>query len=221
MYANVDQLINKRDALCMTISNAPPDIIFLTECIPKAQRLPVSPALLDVPGFSLYTNFSLSRYNLGATGIRGICVFVKEGIKVTEIAFIEAQIIEQLWVKVKLKGTDYLLAGCIYRSPSANPAQSVDELTSIFHAVLTNKPSHLLICGDFNFPQVDWLTHFCTAHESHITHRFLNLVQDCLLYQHVTQPTRYREGDTPSTLDLLLTNEDGMLTSLEYQPGIG
>ena len=47
------------------------------------------------------------------------------------------------------------------------------------------------------------------------------MVHDCLLFQHVTRPTRFREGEAPNVLDLLLTNEEGMLTELQYLPGLG
>ena len=62
---------------------------------------------------------------------------------------------------------------------------------------------------------------FCSASDSHHAHKFLAAVQDCLLFQHVTQPTRFRDGVTPSTLDLVMTNEEGMLTDLQYSPGLG
>ncbi|XP_066292857.1 uncharacterized protein [Branchiostoma lanceolatum] len=42
-----------------------------------------------------------------------------------------------------------------------------------------------------------------------------------LLYQHVFKPTRYRVGESPNILDLVLTNEDGMVEKIEYLPGIG
>ena len=43
----------------------------------------------------------------------------------------------------------------------------------------------------------------------------------CFLYQHVTQPTRYRIGETPNLLDLIITNEEGLISSLEHFPGLG
>ena len=221
MYSNVDQLPNKRDELCMLISDNLPDIMFFTECIPKAQKLPIAPALLAVPGYSLFTSFNMESHNLGASGQRGICVYVKDCFRASVISFSEPLHIEHLWIRVKLQGSDCLVAGCVYRSPSANPGPSMDELNILLHTVHSTNPSHLLICGDFNVPHIDWATQFCSAPESHIAHKLLSMVHDCLLYQHVMYPTRYREGDSPSTLDLILTNEDGMMSALEYHPGIG
>jgi hypothetical protein len=36
---------------------------------------------------------------------------------------------------------------------------------------------------------------------------FLNCTRDNYLFQHVSSPTRFREGQTPSCLDLVFTNE--------------
>ena len=44
LYTNADQLINKRDDLSMKIAGNEPDLIMVTEVIPKAQALPISPA---------------------------------------------------------------------------------------------------------------------------------------------------------------------------------
>ena len=56
LYTNTDQFINKRDDLSVLICNDQPDLLLLTETIPKAQRLPISPALLHMPGYTLYSN---------------------------------------------------------------------------------------------------------------------------------------------------------------------
>ena len=111
--------------------------------------------------------------------------------------------------------------GCIYRSPSGDPHQSVDELAKLLHMVVETNPSHLLIAGDFNLPQIDWSVAYCDAPDSHHSHKFLNAVHDCLLFQHIHCPTRYRDGGAPSLLELVLTNEEGMLSGLEYLPSLG
>ena len=43
----------------------------------------------------------------------------------------------------------------------------------------------------------------------------------CFLFQHVKQPTRYREGETSNILDLILTNEEGMIDTIDHYPGLG
>ena len=207
----------------MFISDNPPDVMLLTECIPKAQRLPIAPALLAVPGYKvkLFTNFDLNASNLGSSGMRGTCVYVRDGLQATEIAYTDAISIEQLWIKIRLRGTDSLVADCLYRSPSGDAIRSMDELDYLLRTVHADNPSHLLICGDLNVPQIYWTSHFSPAHGSHIAHKLLASIHECILYQHVTQPMRYREGNNPSTLDLVLTNDEGMVSSLLFHPRLG
>ena len=49
-YSNSDQLLNKRDDLLMQIDDTPPDIILITEVIPKAQINPIDEARLNIQG---------------------------------------------------------------------------------------------------------------------------------------------------------------------------
>ena len=219
MYTNTDQFLSKREDLCMMICNAEPDLILLTETIPKAQKLPIAPALLHISGYTLYPNFAPSTPNLGGSGIRGICVYVAQHLKVSEVVF-EETAVEHVWVKLNLKGSDCLMIGCIYRSPSCNHEESIKHLKSLIqHA--SKVASHLMIVGDFNFPQIDWEAALSQAANSHSSHSFLEIIQDHFLFQHVRKPTRFRLGETPSVLDLILTTEEGMVRNLEHLPGLG
>ena len=72
--------------------------------------------------------------------------------------------------------------------------------------------------GDFNYPEIDWNYTISRAAEIHPSHIFLHSIQDSLLYQHVTQPTRHRLGESPNTLDLIITNEEGMINKNQPPP---
>ena len=109
----------------------------------------------------------------------------------------------------------------INRSPSGDPHQSVDDLCQLLRTVCALNPSHLLVVGDFNLPQVDWRHNLCTVPETHFAFHFFSTVQDLFLFQHVTEPTRFRDGVRPSLLDLILTNEEGMMENIDYGPGLG
>ena len=50
---------------------------------------------------------------------------------------------------------------------------------------------------------------------------FIRGLQDGFLHQHVTEPTRYRDNETPTLLDLVISNEESMVTDLEYFPPLG
>ena len=205
------------------IAGDEPDLILLTEVIPKAQVLPISPSLLSNPGYVVYTNFDPSKSNLGASGTRGISVYVTNKIRAVEVAFANP-FQEQLWVTVKPSNSDKLVIGCIYRSPSGDNVTSVTELGNLLREVCSSDPSHLLVLGDFNVPHIDWVywdIQFSPAPDGHCSHILLEAIADCFLYQHVRQPTRYRVGESQNTLDLILSNEEGLIHSLSYLPGVG
>ena len=75
-----------------------------------------------------------------------------------------------------------------------------------------------MCCGDFNYPDINWSTLACNTSCSQL---FLDAVNSCCLFQHVTEPTHYRLNTTANILDLVFTNEDGMINNIEYLPGIG
>ena len=83
------------------------------------------------------------------------------------------------------------------------------------------KPSHLVIAGDFNYPDINWDTVESVKHSEHTSQRFIDAVRDSFLHQHVTQPTRYRHEQNPSTLDLVLTSEENMINHINNLPGLG
>ena len=47
-----------------------------------------------------------------------------------------------------------------------------------------------------------------------------SVARDLFLTQHVRHPTHYRCEHTPTLIDLLLTNEEGMMRNLTHDPPI-
>ena len=128
---------------------------------------------------------------------------------------------EQQWTKLRLRGHDYLVIGCIYRSPSGNQLDSTSRLCELMKSISDTNPSHLVLVGDFNYRDIDWTHCYSTACINHHSHQFVNTIQDCYLVQHVTEPTRYRSDSSPHTLDLIFSNEPNMISDLQYLPGLG
>ena len=202
----------------MQIAGHEPDIILVTEVIPKAQTLPLTSAVFSIPSYNMYANFEPSQPNLGGSGCRGVCIFVSDRLHTTEVLLCANTTMEHLWVSMNLLSGDKLLIGCIYLSPSGNRQCSMTELQETLKLVSIQKASHVLIAGDFNAPQVDWADMYSDAPPGHYSHDLIRCVQDNFLTQHVKKPTRYRHGQVPSTLDLILTNEEGMVQDLQYLP---
>jgi len=170
----------------------------------------ITAARLSLSGYRSFYNFDPTTVP-SISIIRGVGIYVSEKLCPHEVQFNNSQFQEQLWIEIALKGSDSLLVGCIYRSPSSDLCQSTTALCDLFCRVQGH--SHVLICGDFNYPDINWSTLACQL--------FLDAVNSCCLFQHVTEPTHYRFNTTANTLDLVFTNEDGMINNIEYLPGIG
>ena len=140
----------------MFISGNEPDFILLNEVIPKAQLHPISPALLSVPGYVMYLNFDPSETKLGSSGIRGVCIYAKSSLRVSEVVFKDSTFREQLWIEMPLASSDVLLLGCIYRSPSGSAEEDLNKIGSLFKQATNSRYTHVVIGGDFNLPQINW-----------------------------------------------------------------
>ena len=63
---------------------------------------------------------------------------------------------------------------------------------------------------------IDYEQEYVSAGEDAASTRFFNKTQELCLIQCVTQPTRIREGQQPSTLDYIFIDEDNLTEDLEY-----
>ena len=112
-----------------------------------------------------------------------------------------------------------MLLGCLYRSPNSTIANS-EQLTTLINKFHKEKYSYLLVVGDFNYREINWIDNSTAVSENHPTTKFLECIRDEYLYQHVNEPTRVRENNEPSTLDCVLTNEESMDENINYDPGL-
>ena len=123
-------------------------------------------------------------------------------------------------VHSKIKKNDVLTIGVIYRSPNSTQQQN-EKLEKMIEEVVSNNSSHLLIMGDFNFPEIDWSTQSTKMTEDHAASHFLIGIQEGFLYQHVKEPTHFRALQKANILDLVLTNEEGMVGDITQSEPIG
>ena len=98
--------------------------------------------------------------------------------------------------------------------------ENIDELNQLLAGIPDMKEfSHILIMGDFNFPKINWNTWTSIGDKS--GESFLESIRDSYLFQHVRDITRTRANCGPSTIDLLFTNEEGMLEDLKHTSPLG
>ena len=73
---------------------------------------------------------------------------------------------------------------------------------------VNHQNTNLLIGGDFNYKDIDWRNEYASPRQQHLLN-FIETLQDCYLFQHVTEPTRFRESERSNILDLILSSEEG------------
>ena len=131
--------------------------------------------------------------------------------------------IEHLQIGIQTTDGPNLLVSCIYSSPSANNDACVGELSEILNRqnVHNTKFDWILHMGDFNFWEINWHSQNTSVGSDHMATKFVYTVMDSFLIQNVKHPTRFRGENNPRTLDLILTNEEGMIDNIEHCAPIG
>ena len=212
-YTNVDSLSNKWDEFCADIKSKgrEPDIIMLTEVLPKNFRFQLTRAEIALQGYEMFPESFPNNMS------RGTVIYIKETLKAVEVKF-DTNFEESTWVKINLKGTDCLLCGCIYKSPSNSAVNEVHLRNLLKHVAENRQFSHVVVAGDLNYPDIKWEN--CNA-EKEESELFLECLRDCFWYQHVQDFTRFRINQQPSVLDLIMTNEEDMVVDLEYLSPLG
>ena len=183
----------------------------LTEVLPKNCRFPLTKAEISIDSYEIFPE----SFPLDMT--RGTVIYIKKHLKAVEIHF-DSDFSESSWVKIKLKGSDCLLCGCIYKSPSCS-AVNENNLRNLLKEISDKHQfSHILVVGDFNYSDINW-NNWSTGKDN--SELFLECLRDCFWFQHVQEFTRYRHNQQPSILDLIITNEEDMVLGLEFLSPLG
>jgi len=159
--------------------------------------------------------------NLGKLCKRGVILYTKSSLNAIPLVLQACDKFEEsIWCRIHMKGDDKLDIGVIYRSPNSQFINN-DHLASIIKEVNDINSSHVMIMGDFNFSEIDWKNETTPANLNNPSTRFMECLRDCYLHQHISEPTHFRGNQRPNTLDLILTNEEGMVGNINLQSPIG
>ena len=72
--------MNKINDLEMLIAGSEPDLILITEILPKYHSYFINKASLMIHGYSLYLNFDLDSDMTSTLGIRGVGIYVSNSL---------------------------------------------------------------------------------------------------------------------------------------------
>jgi len=133
----------------------------------------------------------------------GVLIMIRENIKAFLRNDLNCFCDELLFLEVSTT-CGPVLFGVFYRPPS----QGITEVSALSNCLLSVSKLPVVLCGDFNLPNIDWSIVFPTA-SSPVSREFCDLVRDNCLSQLVSAPTRHHH-----LLDLLFTNRPDLISKV-------
>ena len=196
---NARSIVSKMDELRRMADDTQPDIIGITETWTKPD---MGDAEFGLAGYKMFRKDRLVKRG------GGVMLYFKEHIQAYEIQIeAEAGFSEAIWCNLESQGSK-IIVGVVYRCPSI----SKDEDTSLHKVITHASRGECLIMGDFNHPDIRWNS----LDSSKESAKFLLLVQNCFLTQHVLEPTR---GD--NVLDLILSSNKELVDNVTVVEPLG
>ena len=178
----------------------------LTESIKDAE--------VQIDGFTLYRRDRLAGIKKG-----GAAIYVKEKC-LGPVEVLSSGTTGALeWITIYLcKGK--ILFSCVYRPPTCPTPDFVHYLEALKRDIESKSPPlpNIIIAGDFNLPSVDWASgeiHEGAQYSRRQAELLLNLMEDEMLEQHVTEPTRI-----DNILDLIITNNEDLIMAINTEDTI-
>jgi len=199
MYCNTRSIMNnnKREEIEYYLQANNIDILGITESWTHTQ---IKNEEIQFVGYQL---FRKDRVNKEKVRGGGVLLYIKDNLKATLIEEVNS-LGETCWVKLQDRENKTLCIGVCYRSPDCSRKEWEDISKEI--KKYTRTPT--LLMGDFNYRDINWET----GESGRLGEEFLDLVNDCFLFQHVNCPTRER-----NILDLVLSTEVNMVEDLEVR----
>ena len=197
---NARSIVNKRNELNIMVEDTDPHIIGITESWATPD---ISDAELGMTGYVMFRKDRIGRRG------GGVILYIKKSIQAYEIKLEkEAECEEAVWCNI-VSGNSTLTVGLVYRSPNIN----TEENEKIQNALKEVTKRDCIIMGDFNHGRIQWKSLQSTGSEDQ---KFLNLVQDCFLIQHVLEPTR---GE--NVLDIVLSSQKEFIDNVRICEPLG
>jgi len=120
--------------------------------------------------------------------------------------------LQSLWCDIEVDHQRALIGLC-YISPTST-IENDEKLLSV-------APQHILIMGDFNFPEIDYASERVAGRDTEPPAKFFTKTQELCLFQHVNDVTRIRQNQTPAKLDYIFTDEENFIEMISYEVPLG
>ena len=134
-----------------------------------------------------------------------VIMYIQNSLPVSDVGTYDDDICEAVVCAIKSINTK---VAAIYRPPDTN-TQSFENLLKFLHKELNSgnddKFTEFIVMGDLNLPEINWEGNRVNTTTNKSESMFLEFMENNLLPQYITQPTRGR-----NTLDLFLTNNPNL-----------
>ena len=213
MYTNADSIMNKKAELFTRIELEKPDIIAITET--KSKTIQENDSIFDIPNFDKFENSNPQR---------GVVIYINSAYNARKVDRLNSHSYQEgVWCSFDSKENFKVLVGCIYRSPNSKENNN-SRLSELLTSAEIKRYDKVCIMGDFNFPKLKWdgtdIFNQNDDKESKET-IFSESLRDAYLIQNVCKPTRNREAQKANILDLVLTNEDDLISTIVHSDPLG
>ena len=125
LYTNADVLTNKMTELKTVVDMERPEIVIVTEVIPKNRIDPVEEFEIGLDGYYMWHNLEESTNSSKTT--RGIIIYLLNGLCANAVE-IEEEFDEAVFLSMNLVKGDTLLLGALYRSPNTSSDANNENL---------------------------------------------------------------------------------------------
>ena len=215
LYTNADSLKNKLGQLELLAVEYKPEIIVITEILPKRSWSQMIELEFKITNYEIFTNLEL------CNNVRGIAIYVKIGLQIIDIKF-DNSFKEFIHCRIRQENGESINLVAIYRSPNSIENNNI-ALTNLITTLVTNYDENLILLGDFNLKNINWLALSCpgSIKSKSFEQQFIDCILNNFLIQHVLEETRLRQGQTSSLLDLVFTIDENLISSIEVCPPLG
>ena len=149
---------------------------------------------------------------------RGVSLYMDKSLNARECEVLNnIEYDESVWCTFKDADENNVIIGCIYRSPNSSQENNTN-LNDIIRNPELSKYDKICIMGDFNFPDAKWTE---VTIQNNTSTKFIDSSRDALLTQKVIKPTRHRENQKSSMIDLIFVNEENLVSDINHECPVG
>lgn len=210
-HFNARSILPKMSELSTITKSLKPAIVAVTETWLTTS---VPDGTLLLPDYS--TVVRADRSSISQRG-GGVLLLVHDSLQITVRSDLQIWP-ESAWLEFQTKTNRSLILGCMYRPPASNANSFAQDLEASLEKV-DLRCSDVLIVGDFNAKSQSWLPTDSGNAAGHVLEpAFLRLG----LHQCVSSPTHLLpDGSLGALLDLVLTSNPSLISSVSTHPPVG